>query len=48
MEYRFNAAVGIRYRIEASTDLANWGTIETPIIGTAGIITRFYSVEGQM
>jgi probable HAF family extracellular repeat protein len=28
-EYRFNAANGISYRIEASTDLATWTTIET-------------------
>ncbi len=46
-EYRFNAARAISYRIEASTDLANWTTIETNIIGTGGVITRFYSIEGQ-
>ena len=46
-EYRFNAANGISYRIEASTDLANWSTIETPIIGNGGVMTRFYSIEGQ-
>jgi sulfatase modifying factor 1 len=48
VEYRFNAANGVSYRIEASTDLANWTTIETPIIGTGGVITRFYSIEGQL
>ncbi len=47
VEYRFNAANGISYRIEASTDLANWITTETPIIGAGGVITRFYSIEGQ-
>ena len=46
-EYRFNAANGISYRIETSTDLATWTTLETPIIGTGGVITRFYSIEGQ-
>ena len=46
-EYRFNAANGISYRIEASTDLANWTTIETNIVGSGGVITRFYSIEGQ-
>jgi len=46
-EYRFNAANGISYRIESSTDLATWSTIETPIIGNGGVVTRFYSIEGQ-
>jgi uncharacterized delta-60 repeat protein len=46
-EYRFNAALGVSYRIEASTDFANWSTIETNIIGNGGVITRFYSIEGQ-
>ena len=47
IEYRFNAALGISCRIEASTDLATWGTIETNIIGNGGVIIRFYSTEGQ-
>lgn len=46
-EYRFNAALGVSYRIEASTDLTNWATIEPNITGTGEVITRFYSVEGQ-
>jgi hypothetical protein len=46
-EYRFNAANGVSYRIEASIDLANWQMIETNIIGNGGVITRFYSAEGQ-
>ena len=46
-EYRFGAENGVSYRIEASPDLTNWATIETNIIGTGGVITRFYSIEGQ-
>jgi uncharacterized delta-60 repeat protein len=47
VEYRFNAALGVSYRIETSTDLSMWTTLETPIIGNGGVITRFYSIEGQ-
>ena len=47
VEYRFNAANGISYRIEASTDLQNWSTIETPIIGAGVAVVRFYSTVGQ-
>ena len=47
VEYRFNAALGISYRVEASTDLLIWTTLETPVIGNGGVITRFYSIEGQ-
>ena len=45
VEFRFNAAEGVSYRIEASTDLESWGTIEAAIIGQSGVVTRFYSIE---
>lgn len=47
VEYRFNAANGISYRIEASIDVMNWTTIETNIIGSGGAIIRLYSIDGQ-
>jgi uncharacterized delta-60 repeat protein len=47
VEYRFNAALGVSYRIEASFDLANWTTIETPVIGNGGVIRRLYFIDGQ-
>jgi hypothetical protein len=47
VEFRFNAANGVSYRIEASTDLNEWGTIETNIIGASAVVTRFYSTENQ-
>ena len=47
VEFRFNAGNGLRYRIEGSTDLQNWDTVETNIIGTGGVVTRFYSIENQ-
>ncbi len=37
----------VKSRIEGSTDLANWKTIETNIIGADGVMTRFYSIEGH-
>jgi formylglycine-generating enzyme len=46
VEYRFNAANGISYRIEASLDLVGWSTIETNIAGLGGSIARFYSTVG--
>lgn len=45
--FRFNAAFGISYRIEGSSDLQNWSTIETPIVGDGGVVTRFYFTEGH-
>ena len=45
--FRFNAGLGISYRIEDSSDLQNWTTLETPIIGAGGVVTRFYFTEGQ-
>lgn len=47
VEFRFNAANGQTYRIESSTDLSNWSTVETGISGAGARITRFYSIEGQ-
>jgi alpha-tubulin suppressor-like RCC1 family protein len=45
VEFRFNAAEGVSYRIEASQDLDSWETIESPIVGQGGTVTRFYSTE---
>ena len=47
VEFRFNAGNGASYRIEGSTDLQSWETVETDIIGTGGVVTRFYSIENQ-
>ncbi len=47
VEFRFNAANGVSYRIEASTDLDNWNTVETDIIGQSAVVTRFYSTENM-
>lgn len=46
VEFRFNAANGVSYRIEGSADLIQWSTIEANINGAGGMITRFYSTEG--
>jgi hypothetical protein len=47
VEFRFNAATGISYRIEASNDLNEWNIIEAAVIGQGGVVTRFYSIENQ-
>jgi uncharacterized delta-60 repeat protein len=47
VEFRFNAANGISYRIEASTDLDQWDIIEPVVIGASAVVTRFYSIENQ-
>ncbi|MCX6872918.1 MAG: lectin-like protein [Verrucomicrobia bacterium] len=47
VEFRFNAATGVSYRIEASTDFDQWDTIETDIIGQSAVVTRFYSTENM-
>ena len=47
VEVRFNAANGVSYRIESSSDLIEWGIVETDIIGQSAVVTRFYSIENQ-
>ncbi|MCX6875207.1 MAG: choice-of-anchor D domain-containing protein [Verrucomicrobia bacterium] len=47
VEFRFNAADGVSYRIEASTDLTQWDIIELTIIGQSAVVTRFYSTENM-
>ncbi|MCX6875625.1 MAG: hypothetical protein NTW21_17730 [Verrucomicrobia bacterium] len=47
VEFRFNAATGVSYRIEASSDLENWSILETDIIGHSAVVTRFYSTENE-
>ncbi len=47
VEFRFNAANGVDYRIEDSTDLIQWDTVEPSIIGQSAVVTRFYSIENQ-
>jgi uncharacterized repeat protein (TIGR02543 family) len=47
VEFRFNAASGVSYRIEASGDLVDWEVVEANIIGQGGPVTRFYSTENS-
>ena len=47
VEFRFNAAKDVSYRIESSSDLVEWTTIEAEVIGQGGMVQRFYSIENQ-
>ena len=47
VEFRFNAANGATYRIEASSNLEDWTIIESDIVGEGAVVTRFYSIENQ-
>lgn len=47
VEFRFHAADGVSYRIESSTDLVNWTSVETNILGEGVVISRHYPTEGQ-
>jgi len=47
VEFRFNAANGINYRIEGSYNLQDWSTLEENIVGGGEVITRFFSIENQ-
>jgi uncharacterized repeat protein (TIGR02543 family) len=44
-EFRFNAANGVNYRIEASTDLQTWEHVESAIVGLGGVVIRTYSTQ---
>lgn len=43
----FPAAIGKTYRIEDSTDLATWETVESGIVGQGGQVVRFYTARGM-
>ena len=45
VEFRFNAANGVTYKVESSTDLANWEFVEGGIVGAGTGVTRFYTTE---
>ena len=47
IQFSFNAAQGIQYRIESSTDLINWSTQEAGITGEGNTIDRFFSTEDR-
>ncbi len=47
VEFQFYAAPGVSYRIEASSDLQTWTTVEPAIPGNGNRITRLYSTEGR-
>jgi len=47
VEFRFNAAAGVTYKIESSTDLENWETVESGIEGQGETVVRFYSIENK-
>lgn len=47
IEFRFNAAKGVSYRIEGSANLTDWATLEPAVTGNGERITRFYSTEDQ-
>jgi hypothetical protein len=47
LEVTFPSAVGKSYRIEGSTNLADWSLVEADIVGTGGEIQRFYSTRNM-
>lgn len=46
VEFKFNATNGVSYRIEPSSDLENWSTVDAEIVGSGVRVTRSYSIEG--
>jgi uncharacterized repeat protein (TIGR02543 family) len=47
VEFRFNGAAGVSYRIEATTTLDDWGTLDALVIGTGGSMTKTYTMAGN-
>ena len=47
VRFRFNAGLGLSYKIEESTDLQTWTTLESPIVGAGAEVTRYYPVVGH-
>ena len=48
IEFQFNAASNVSYRIEATDSLSNtWEILEADIVGHGGEVKRLYSIEGQ-
>lgn len=45
IEFRFNAALEQTFKIEGSTDFAEWVTLEMDIPGTGSEIVRFYFIK---
>lgn len=47
VEFRFNGAAGVSYRIEATTTLDDWGTLDALVIGTGGSMSKSYTMAGN-
>ena len=47
IEFRFNTARGVLYKVESSLDLINWTTEETGVTGRGGPVYRFFSTESR-
>jgi hypothetical protein len=47
IQFRFNTARGVLYKVESSPDLINWTTEETGITGRGGAVYRFFSTENR-
>lgn len=45
VELQFYAAPGVSYRIEGSTDLVTWTTVEAAVVGAGNKVNRLYSTE---
>ena len=43
--FRFNAAAGVSYKIESSSNLEDWDLEESGIIGSGGTVIRCYPTE---